>query len=153
LGNQFKFGSIIKQINYEQSRESRQLAEANRRTRANLEQQNRLFQQYVFQKLESLTQKSGTIFKIKRNWEGLPEIPFGIIDPSQTRNLRIDERANSYEKITKEASGHLDSELSFRHSAAPGILGGIVGLLGVILNSEQEKGKRKKNTGNRGFSR
>ena len=34
LGNQFKFGSIIKQINYEQSRESKAISQANSRTRA-----------------------------------------------------------------------------------------------------------------------
>jgi len=34
LGNQFKFGSIIKQVTYEQSRESQAISEANRRTRA-----------------------------------------------------------------------------------------------------------------------
>ena len=39
----------------------RQLTKQIAEQEQNLEQQNRLFQQYVFQKLESHTQKSGTI--------------------------------------------------------------------------------------------
>jgi hypothetical protein len=34
LGNQFKFGSIIKQITYEQSRDGQAISQANSRTRA-----------------------------------------------------------------------------------------------------------------------
>jgi hypothetical protein len=77
----------------------------------------------------------------------------GLLTQDQTRHLRIDERADSDEKITKEASGHLDPELSFHHNATLGILGSIAGLLGVILNSEQEKREKKKEHRNRGFSR
>jgi hypothetical protein len=38
-----------------------------------------------------------------KNTGGLPGIPFGFVYPSQTRHLRIDERATGNEKITKEA--------------------------------------------------
>ena len=44
---------------------------------------------------------------------GLPEITFRTIDEIQTNYHWPDRRADSNEKITKEATSYLDSDLSF----------------------------------------
>ena len=89
LGNQFKFGSITKQIYYEQSRDGQAISQANSRTRA----------KFGNAKKTGLSKGiPGIGIPYTRQWyydqksKGagrLPEISFGIIERSQTRNLRI----------------------------------------------------------------
>jgi len=143
LGNQFKFGSIIKQLNYEQSRESQAINQANSRTRAKFGAAKQAVPAVCIPKTGVPYSKEWYYFAKSKGIEGLPKIPFGIIDPSQRGNLRFDERANSNEKFTKETSGNLDAELSFRHSATPGILGSIAGLLGGQVSNEPERPVKK----------
>jgi hypothetical protein len=143
LGNQFKFGSIIKQLNYEQSRERQAINQANSRTKAKFGAAKQAVPAVCISKTGVPYSKEWYYFAKSKGIEGLPKIPFGIIDPSQRRNLRIDERANSNEKFTKATSENLDTEFSFRHSAAPGILGGIAGLLGGNVSNEQERPVKK----------
>ncbi len=154
LGNQFKFGSITKQVTYEQNRDSQTIGQANSRTRSKFGKAEQAIQAIRISKTGVPFSKEWYHFAKSRGINGLPEIPFGFVDPSQKRNLRIDERATGNEKITKEASGNLDTELPFRHSAAPGILGGIAGLLDSVANVEQEKRLKKKDEQKkRGISR
>jgi hypothetical protein len=144
LGNQFKFGSIIKQITYEQSRDGQAISQANSRTRA----------KFGNAKKAGLSKGiPGIGIPYTRQWyydqksKGagrLPEISFGIIDPRQTRNLRIDERADSYEKITKETSGHLDHYISDHRHTPLSLLRGLAGLLDSVKNNEQVKRVKKK---------
>jgi hypothetical protein len=47
----------------------------------------------------------------------------------------------------------LDTELSFCHSAASGILGGIADLLGGNVTNEPEKKRKKEDNRKRGMSR
>ena len=149
LGNQFKFGSITKQINYEQSRDSQAISQANSRTRAKFGNAKKADSNNTFSKNWSPILKRVVLFcKIKRNSGRLPEIPFGIIDPSQTRNLRIDERAAGHEKITKEASSHLDHHLSYDRHSPLSILGGMADLLDVqVTNSADQKNDKKPKRG------
>jgi hypothetical protein len=154
LGNQFKFGSITKQINYEQNRDHQAINQANSRTRKKFG---------TTKKAGLSAHLSGIGIPYSKQWHyhqkskgagGLPEIPFGIIDPSQTRNLRIDERAAGHEKITKEASGHLDHHISDHRNTSNSILGGLASLLDFVANDKQEKGKKKKDERKRrGLSR
>lgn len=44
LGNQFKFGSIIKQVNYEQNRDNKTISQANSRTREKYDGRNKTLQ-------------------------------------------------------------------------------------------------------------
>ena len=154
LGNQFKFGSIIKQLTYEQSRESQAISRANNRTRAKFGEAKQLVPTICISKTGVPFSKEWYYFAKSKGIKGLPKIPFGIIDPSQRRNLRIDERASGNEKFTKEASGNLDAELSFHHSTTAGILGSIAGLLGGSMSDRQEKpAKKKEEKRKRGMSR
>jgi len=148
LGNQFKFGSITKQIYYEQSRDGQAISQANNRTRA----------KFGNAKKAGLSKGiPGIGIPYTRQWyynqksKGagrLPEISFGIIDPSQTRHLRIDERAADHEKITKEASGHLDHHISDLRNSPLSVLGGLADLLDVqVGNSPKEKEDKKRKRG------
>jgi hypothetical protein len=144
LGNQFKFGSIIKQLNYEQSRERQAINQANSRTQAKFGAAKQTVPAICISKTGVPYSKEWYYFAKSRGAKGLRELPFGIIDPSQTRDLRIDERASGNEKFTKEASGNLGTELSFRHHATSGILGSIASLLGGQVSNEPEQQKNKK---------
>jgi hypothetical protein len=144
LGNQFKFGSITKQIYYEQSRDGQAISQANNRTRA----------KFGNAKKAGLSKGiPGIGIPYTRQWyydqksKGagrLPEISFGIIDPNQTRHLRIDERAAGHEKITKEASTHLDHNLSYDRNTSLSLLGGLAGLLGASVDQNQENNNKKR---------
>jgi hypothetical protein len=148
LGNQFKFGSIIKQITYEQSRDGQAISQANNRTRA----------KFGNAKKAGLSKGiSGIGIPYTRQWYydqkskvagRLPEISFGIIDPSQARNLRIDQTAASNEKIPKETSGHLDHHISNHRRSTFSILGGLADVLDVqVGNSPIKKQSKKKKIG------
>lgn len=141
LDNQFKFGSIIKQLKYEQSRERKAINQANSRTQSKFGAAKQAVPAVCISKTGVPFSREWYYFAKSKGIEGLPKIPFGIINPSQRGNLRIDERAGGNEKFTKEASGNLDTELSFRHSAAPGILGGIAGLLGGVVENDKKERK------------
>jgi hypothetical protein len=144
LGNQFKFGSITKQIYYEQSRDGQAISQANNRTRA----------KFGNAKKAGLSKGiPGIGIPYTRQWyynqksKGagrLPEISFGIIDPSQTRHLRIDERAADHEKITKEASAHLDHHISDNRHTSISILGGLTSLLDSVGQKEPQRRKKRK---------
>ena len=144
LGNQFKFGSIIKQIDYEQSRESQAINQANRRTRAKFGATKQSVSTIPYSKTGVPFSSEWYYIAKSKGIRGLPEIPFGIIDKSQTRKLRINERTAGYEKIPKEASGHLDHHISNHRHTSHSILGGLAGLLDVTINNEHEKRKKKK---------
>jgi hypothetical protein len=139
LGNQFKFGSIIKQINYEQSRDGQAIYQANCRTRARFGEAKQAIPAIRFSKTGVPYSKEWYFIAKSRGVKNLPEIPLGIIDPSQRRNLRIDERAEGHEKITKETSGHLDHHISDRSHSAVSLLGGIASLLDGVAESDNNK--------------
>jgi hypothetical protein len=144
LGNQFKFGSINKQVTYEQSREIQAISEANRRTRARFGGVEQAIPTIRFPKTGVPFSKEWYYHEKSRGKNGLPEISFGIIDKDQTRNLRIDERATRNEKITKETSGHLDHHISDHRNSASSILGGLASLLDGTINNEPEKREKNK---------
>jgi hypothetical protein len=144
LGNQFKFGSIIKQINYEQSRESQAISRANRRTKARFGASEQNIQGIPYPKTGVPFSKEWYHSSKSKGIGGFSEIPFGIIDKDQTRNIRIDERADSYEKITKETSGHLDHYISDHRHTPLSLLRGLAGLLDSVKNNEQVKRVKKK---------
>lgn len=58
-----------------------------------------------------------------------------IIDPSQTRNLTVDQTAASIEKVTKETSAHTDHHISNHRHSTVSILGGLADLLDVQVGS------------------
>ena len=147
LGNQFKFGSIIKQLNYEQSRERQAINQANSRTRAKFGAAKQAIPAIRFSKTGIPYSKEWYFFAKSRGVKKLPEIPFGIIDPSQRGNLRIDERAEGNEKITKGASGDLDHYISNRSHSAVSFLGGIAGLFDGVVNHDQKNEKKKRKIG------
>jgi len=131
LGNQFKFGSIIKQINYEQSRDGQAISQANDRTRARYGGTKQSNKARHYPKTGVPFSNEWYHFAKSKGIKGLPEIPFGFIDPSQTRILRVDERAAGNEKIAKEDTGHLDHYISDYRYTASSVLGSLAGLLDV----------------------
>jgi len=154
LGNQYKFGSITKQINYEQNRDGQTIGQANSRTREKFGKAEQAIPAIHFSKTGVPFSKEWYHFAKSRGTKGLPEILFGIIDPSQTRHLRIDERAAGYEKVTKEASSNLDHHISYDRHTPFSIFGGLAVLLDVAVNSGQEKSLKKKDErGKRGLGR
>jgi len=144
LGNQFKFGSIIKQVNYEQSRESQAISQANSRTKARFGKAEQVIPAIRFPKTGVPFSKVWYYFAKSRGIEGLPEIPFGIINSSQKRKLRIDEGTNSNEKITKEASTHLDYNLSYGRNTSLSLLGGLADVLDASVDQNQDNNKQKR---------
>jgi hypothetical protein len=104
LGNQFKFGSIIKQINYEQSRESQAISRANRRTKARFGacKEGGTIQRVYPGTGIPYTRQWYSLIKNQKVQEDSLKSHSGLLTQDQTRNIRIDERADSYEKITKE---------------------------------------------------
>jgi len=146
LGNQFKFGSIIKQITYEQSRDGQAISQTNRRTRSKFGATKQTLPAIRISKTGVPFSKQWYYFAKSSGINVLPEIPFGITDPSQTRNLRVDGSAEGNEKITKEASGHLDHHISGRCNSPLSVLGGLVDLLGGVVERDK-KPKQKKRKG------
>jgi hypothetical protein len=82
---------------------------------------------------------------------GLPEIPYRFDNPNQGGKYRLDERAEGHEKITKEASGHLDHHISDHRNSAFSILGGLADLLDVQVNDVP--GKKRNRERKRGMGR
>jgi hypothetical protein len=62
-----------------------------------------------------------------------------IIDPSQTRNLTVDQTAASIEKVTKETSAHMDHHISNHRHSTVSILGGSADLLDVQVGSSTKE--------------
>jgi hypothetical protein len=144
LGNQFKFGSIIKQITYEQSRDGQAISQANSRTRTKFGKAEQAIQAIRISKTGVPFSKEWYYFAKSIGIKGFSEIPFGIIDPSQTRNLKIDKRAEGHEKIAKEASGHLDHHFSNHQHTSRSLLGGLADLLDSVGQKEPQHRKRRK---------
>jgi hypothetical protein len=67
-----------------------------------------------------------------------------MLGPSQTRNLRIDERATGHEKFSKEASGHLDHHFSGRCDTPLSIFGSLTSLLDSVGQKEPDRRKMGK---------
>ena len=146
LGNQYKFGSITKQINYEQSRDDKTIRQANSRTRAK-------FGTTAKAGLSKHTPGIGIPYskewyynqKSKGNLR-LPEIPFGFNRQIQRGDFRIDQRNDSNEKGPKENSGHLDYSVS--HNRSPSICDNfnIINVFDIIAKNagSEDKHNRKK---------
>lgn len=151
LGNQFKFGSITKQINYEQNRDGQAISQANSRTREKFGIPKQAGHSKSIAGIGIPYSKQWYHHQKSKSVRGLPESPFGFIDKNQARHLRLDERATGHEKITKEASGHLDHHISDHQHTSRSFLGGLADLLDVQVNDVP--GKKRNRERKRGIGR
>lgn len=141
LGNQFKFGSIIKQINYEQSRDGQAIYQANSRTREKFGGTAKSKPSKHIPGIGIPYSKEWYFTQQSRGYRTRTEIPFGLINPSQERNFRIDYRTTSDEKVPKETSSHMDSNISYDRNTHFSLLGGLAGILGGQIDNATEKKK------------
>jgi hypothetical protein len=151
LGNQFKFGSITKQINYEQNRDGQAIGQANKRTRAKYGTAAKTGTSKHQQGIGIPYSKQWYHHQKSKSIGGLPEIPFGFIDKNQARNLRLDQRTESHERITKEDPDHLDHHISHHQHTSRSFLGGLADLLDVQVNNVP--GKKRNRERKRGIGR
>ena len=152
LGNQFKFGSIIKQINYEQNRDDQAIGRANSRTREKFgESKKTVFPKNI----------PGIGIPYLREWYHyqksrgnlrLPEIPFSFNPQKQRGDLRIDQRNEGYEKGSKENPIHLDHNFSKDRSSHWSIRNSIGDLFDIPIIQGDVESSRRKTKGKRGIS-
>jgi len=108
LGNQFKFGSITKQINYEQSRDGQEIHQANSRTRQKFGASKK---GYSGDQGHDGIDSNGNL-KSKQNSQLSARTSARYYSDKET-----DQRDGSYEKSSKEDTGHLDHNLSYHHNS------------------------------------
>lgn len=146
LGNQYKFGSIIKQINYEQSRDGKTIRQANGRTRAKFGTTAKAGLSKHIPGIGIPYSKEWYYHQKSRGNLRLPEIPFGFNRQKQGGDFRDCYRNEGNEKGTKENSGHLDYSVS--HNRNPSICDNfnIINLFDIIAKNagSEDKHNRKK---------
>jgi hypothetical protein len=148
LGNQFKFGSITKQINYEQSRDGQAIHQANSRTRQRFGERTKTRLAKSIPVNGIPYSKQWYDYATSRGFHKVSSIPFGINNPGQKGAFRFDQRNESFEKGSKEDTSHMDHKLSYDRSTHLSLLGGLAGVLDIqVDNSPVEKQSKKRKIG------
>ena len=151
LGNQFKFGSITKQINYEQNRDGKIISQANSRTREKFGSGT---------KEGFSTNISGIGIPYSKQWYyyattsgicKISPIPFGLIDQNQGGEFKLDQRSESNQNGSKENPVHPDIDLSYNRSTPLSIFGKLADLLDIQVTNSPDKKRDKERK--RGISR